>query len=1486
MRPQLSRTGLADNRDMAAEPHRVIPWVRRRCHILATMHIELHRTFRELLGKELTNDTRTLYPGSATMTLPALLDELRVVILSEGGSGKTEEIKEAAKRLRKEGKAAFFMRLEHVADEFNSAFDVGNQEEFETWLASTEPGWLLLDSVDESRLRSSQDFERAIRKVAARLIKAKQRTHLFITGRTAAWRPKSDLDLCNSLFPVANEVTAGVEDDKGDQTKERSTPDASPFRVVTMQDLSPDQIKTFARENGIGDTAKFLGDIERADAWSFTARPQDLIEVTEYWLDKGKIGSRLELMQNSVKRRLQETSEDRINARSLSDDEALEGAMMIAGALMLTHSQNIRVPDAGKGVQGLDARELFKGKDPSELGALLQRPLFDQDIYSTVRFHHRTVKEYLAAQWFLKLLQQEVSRRKVEELFFREQYDLEVVVPSMRPLLPWMAMGDSRILEKVRRVAPEIVFEGGDPVSLPVDVRREILEQVCKQLASGASRRTMADFAAIQRFAAPDLIDTIRRLAKKYADNDDIASFLMRMVWQGRLTGALPEVMAIAGTSTAGQYARIAAFQAVAELGTPQDMALIREGFAKEAGELNRKCMADLVSHIAKPDAQALAWILDCIPRLVEYDQYEGTGLSGQLSDFFERADIAVVARAIVPLQALLAKPPVIERRYCEISQRYQWLRQCVGVVVRRLIKARDAAALKRASLSVLHVLPIDGHYNVRAFDVKKLGLAELVRQWPVLNWALFWHVIEQERKAKHKKGERVTDAWMALAVQTYLHFEPSDFDDAVRAVADRPLADDKEVALTLAYRMYVGSDSPPERLSALKSAVAADKYLKARLTSMLTPPKKDAAWKRMELETKRHTRKAEAYRAREEKARREAPAKLELQLETLRNSGFKNPADVSKSQYYLYDRMRALDGKKHSRWSIGNWRDLEPEFGPRTPRAFRDGMVRFWHRYTPKLVSEGAVQGSTPFADIFGLAGLTIEAAEDPTLPWSLTPAEAAVAFRYAMQELNGFPPWFAALSAAHPDVVKAMALAEVMFELQSDKEGAPSQYIISDLSRVGDWLWDGIAPDILKLLRTHPPKGIERLHHLVDIILASNLPDAALAALAAEKLAAGGDPKPLALWAAVWTGVDPSAAIDAVEAHLAALDEAKKRTVFTMTYVTYLLGGRHMASRVRKAFRTPAVLKRLYILVHEHVRFSDDVERANKGVYSPGLRDDAQDARERLVNILGEIPGRDAYLALKEISERHPAPNARPWFALRARTKAEVDSERPVWTAPQVSQFGAEYERTPANHRELFDLAVLRLLDYKHHLEEGNDSTASVLIGAERETVLRNQIGAWCSDRARGRYVIPQETELPDAKRPDLWWTSTAFNGPVPTELKIADNWPGPKLFERLENQLAGDYLRDDASVRGVYLLVWRGVQKRWQLPNKKWVDFGGLVKALQDHWASVTGSHPRVEEIKVIGIDLTKRAVAPNPAKKVPAAKKATDVKKAAKKKAVKT
>src|SRR4029078_4467173 len=73
---------------------------------------------------------------------------------------------------------------------------------------------------------------------------------------------------------------------------------------------------------------RLLDAIERADAWSFTSRPQDLQEVVDFWLDEGRIGTRIELMRNSIDRRLTERSQDRAEARPLSKDRARQGARL------------------------------------------------------------------------------------------------------------------------------------------------------------------------------------------------------------------------------------------------------------------------------------------------------------------------------------------------------------------------------------------------------------------------------------------------------------------------------------------------------------------------------------------------------------------------------------------------------------------------------------------------------------------------------------------------------------------------------------------------------------------------------------------------------------------------------------------------------------------------------------------------------------------------------------------------------------------------------------------------------------------------------------------------------------------------------------------------------------------------------------------------------------------------------------------------------
>jgi hypothetical protein len=210
---------------------------------------------------------------------------------------------------------------------------------------------------------------------------------------------------------------------------------------------------------------------------------------------------------------------------------------------------------------------------------------------------------------------------------------------------------------------------------------------------------------------------------------------------------------------------------------------------------------------------------------------------------------------------------------------------------------------------------------------------------------------------------------------------------------------------------------------------------------------------------------------------------------------------------------------------------------------------------------------------------------------------------------------------------------------------------------------------------------------------------------------------------------------------------------------------------------------------------------------VFSPGPRDDAQDARNALFGMIQETPGKAAYLALMEISLAHPAQGMRPWMAFHAKAKAAQDAEAEVWSLQQILDFSYQLERTPANHRDLWTLAVDRLNNLKADLEDGDSSIAGILKGVSAETDMRKYIGNWCRERAAGRYIIPQEEELADAKRPDLRFHGSGFDGPVPVELKLADKWTGPALFERFEVQLCGDYLRDRRSSRGVFVLVYRG-------------------------------------------------------------------------------
>lgn len=1444
-------------------------------------YIELDRTFHELSRYASDNDDADLsqtFFASDPLSWDQLLAEYRVVILSEAGSGKTEEIRHVAQRLRSEGKDAFFLRLENIPSHFANAFDVGSFKEFEDWLSSGREGWLLLDSVDEARLRHAQDFELAVKLVGDKVRLALDRSHIVLTGRISAWRPKTDLDMCKRYLPytpivrVADEDTSKLGDPDnngtdssdfdsvdGDQperdpsTFSKATPEgnpAAPFRIVTLDDLDPVRVERFVDASGVANVKDFVKAIQKADAWYFTTRPQDLEDLIALWLDQSRIGGRLEIMQNGISRRLKEPDQNRDDAFPLSEDKATFGARLLAAATTLGKNPAIQVPGGAHGLLGISADKVLPDWDARERKAILDRPIFDAPSYGAVRFHHRTVREYLTADWLRHLLTHATSRRAIESMFFRTQYDVEIIVPTTRPLLPWLALFDDRIRERVRNVAPEVLFEGGDPAKLPLATRRQVLRDVTADIASNHTPRSPTDLGAVQRFAHVDLTDDIRQLLKEYKNDDDAVGFLLRMVWQGQIKGALAETKEVALKSDGGKYRRIAAIRALHEIGSPEDLGEVRDALLAETPPIKREWLGEMVSVLGQSKPE-LDWLISALAAAERPGRFHVDQLSDALGRFVEGAAIEALVSLAAAIDKLLSHAPYVDQRFARVSKENSWLLSTAAKTAERLIVARAPAALSPEILRTLQALRASHRYDPGSHEVKT-GIAELVPSWPELNRAVFWSDVEVARHAS--RGEnRVTSPWQASIFGAFWRFGPDDFEYLCGQVSLRPLIDDKLIALSLAYDAYVLAGRSKESYDLLKNSVSAgNSELSQRFQALINPPPRsqlasqEARWK-----------KQSKARERTEKAnKRKSQQYIRNNVESVRDPKFPNPDDISRTQWYLHHQTRDA-AERGGKWTMGAWKTLIPTFGEEVALAYREGAIKHWRRATPKVRSEGSLANQTSASIIFGLTGLAIEARETNGWAASLSVNDALRACRYASHELNGFPEWFPSLFQAHPVVVANFLMQELTFEVREEPEEG-MHYIIDDLSWSGQWAWSELGRRVFELLRSTEPRNTETLDKLIQMVVGSEIPDDEIAMWAKSKAMSTPRNHHSAHWFAAWTGVAPNEAIPPLVDYLSEIDSDDVRTEAAMTLVTRLFGDRHSDFRVaRDTFKTPTHLKALYQIMHQHIRRADDIDRANGGVYSPTLRDHAQDARNAILNVLENIPGKESHVAMKELADAEDSDSMARWISYRAQRRAEQDGDLPAWTPDQVRDFTVAQERTPASHRELAELAVGRLQDLKDDLENGDSSIASILRKVTEETDMRVFIGRELREKAAGRYSIPQEEELADAKRPDLRFHGSGIDTPVAVELKLADKWTGPELFERLENQLSAAYLRDRRSLQGIYVLIHQGKKQSWELSTGSRTDFHGLVEALLFHWQTLAPQFPAIDEIAVIGIDLTKRS-----------------------------
>ncbi len=105
--------------------------------------------------------------------------------------------------------------------------------------------------------------------------------------------------------------------------------------------------------------------------------------------------------------------------------------MLLTRRLMLCYSTDA---EARSGADGLDPRIILDDWSDDEVVTLLERPLFGFASYGRVRFHNRSIIEFLAAEHLRELIALGTPVSTVKRLLFvNPNVGAPAVKPTMRP---------------------------------------------------------------------------------------------------------------------------------------------------------------------------------------------------------------------------------------------------------------------------------------------------------------------------------------------------------------------------------------------------------------------------------------------------------------------------------------------------------------------------------------------------------------------------------------------------------------------------------------------------------------------------------------------------------------------------------------------------------------------------------------------------------------------------------------------------------------------------------------------------------------------------------------------------------------------------------------------------------------------------------------------------------------------------------------------
>jgi hypothetical protein len=1395
--------------------------------------IRIQRRFFDLDDKMLADFDRLslwrAFGASASCDWDELLKSPRVLLISEAGSGKTHECKAEQERLWDAGEAAFYLELAELAKgELDALLTPDEATRLEAWrTAQSELATFFLDSFDELQLTRGS-FRTALNRLTKAIGGQLHRVRVVVTARPIAF----DQSLIRERLPVPlqpepaaspeafADLAMGRRRDTAVTTESKPPPD---WRTAALMPLDDAQMRHFAQEQAVPDADAMLAAIRHDNAEDFAHRPQDLIELCASWRDHGRIGSHREQVESNISVKLKPRT-DRDERTALAPDKAREGAARLALAALLTRKLTLRhsveADQDGEPGTALDPQTILSDWDDGERKTLLERPLFSFASYGRVRFHHRSVIEFLAAERLHSLRQRGMSIRAIQRLLFAElAYGPRVVKPTMRPVAAWLVLrdGTDSIFDEVLAREPEVLLDHGDPRSLSIERRLRVLRTYVERYGSGGSRGQRIPSLQVRRFATPHLSDEVLRLWAPGIDNPDVRKLLLDVAAAAPIPAMTDIAHHVLFDETAALGERLSALDVLVRM---DDARLddFTQALADEPGRWPKRLVQSA--------------LLDLTPKHITADRLCDV-LGKWDNSIAEQDDLgdllsAMLERHVVPTEYLDA---IRDRLTSSLMTIILWFRDDYEFVSSRHHLVAPLAVVCERLFETGHVSPGVVRSSIVATRLVRLGIMDNVHSDTLCNalmnsslgvrarvfWAddAFLQSFAPEADSQ-RRLIRVTSQ------EGMIRLHPkTDAPWVLAALVDRQRPEDQRaLMLEAALRgIFDGPDDWAQRAESLRPYVADSPALLERIASALIPPAADAEHERQRVtwEQKRHER--------EHEEERKHAAWRDFWTEVARSPDAAFSADRQDNTIRdLWSVMRRTG--KHSHASGWNRRFMEQNFGRETTERMREALTRAWRQHHPTLRSERlAGEKNTNLARwALGVAAIAAEA-EHPHWARNLSAEEAERAARFALMELNGLPSWLDSLAAAHPDTVAGVLGAELIREL--DELAAKGGYdaLLQHLRRASPELASMFLRRLRQWLDANADRmcdgddierAMDRLYAVVEVLLTFGDEDLRLHVLnlARTALDSGCRSEFEAIWLPILMRLQPEDGVGRLERML--LPAEPQTLGIGATWIARLFGDRHNEVLVdpRGPDFTPALLLRLVHIAYRHVRQCEDNRREREGAYRPGPRDHAQHGRSALLNALLDRTGAGAWAAKLDLAGDLEHADFRDRLLTLARDKAAEEADGATLSVQEAAAFDRTYEAPPATRDDLFGLLRDRLDDLEEMLKGDASPRGSWSVDKD-ERVMRKSIAHELEMMSNGLYSVPQESVTADENRTDIRLSVAGHDLEAVIELKIGERWSGRELRDTLNDQLVTKYMAPENRRAGC-LLVTVAQQRSWHHPD----------------------------------------------------------------------